>query len=846
MINKANRENKSFFTVLQGPGIKPYFLWCRCICGKYCDVEYRRLWKEGASCRCRKKETNRRTKEKSGEIWLKVGYRHRSLEIVEVLPRQRYRCRCSCERKTELVLNHSAFRATKRPIKCCVYCLSPKERPVMNGDVFGLWTVVDDNDGKGRDVLCLCKCGALSLVKKYSLKSGDSTSCGCNFKSRLMENKQQAGETDMVIGAEFYGWTVVGLSHKKNHILAQCHCGRPPVHRVAQALREGKTKSCDCKKTEHTKETLLERYGTTNPFILPEIREKTAKTMEERYGKEAARQLVSSISNPERELVTWLHGLGLEVETFFQVGGFRTDAYVRSHGIAIEHNGFRWHSETAIEKRLSNRPHTEADVRRYHYDRRVMYKMIGVDMIQIWESEWKYRKEQVKAHILRALRMTERISPKDLTVLPCSFEVATRFVEEFSITKPNEIPTVVWGVFRSDLLVAVWGETNDAAPGRMLWGPFIRSGVTPDDLCGLILRQYRPDQRVRIAVDLAKNGIEALTSAGWQIVENIPPKPFWFRNKKFSKEQTPKAERGWDAGWVLLEGVGTKVPETFLPPTQSDGTCHQYLRRVDTLDEDVAAGKPIGLRASEFELAQEPLSREHRDFIQRYEWLGNMGWNVKWVFTARYKGDLAGVVAISEPTAFSGFGRTHGTHLEALVQRGACAAWAPKNLNSRLVMFACRWMVQHTDKRCFVAYSDPRAGEIGTIYQACNWDYLGDSFGNSVLYVLPSGKMVGARYFTRTSSMQRWARELGIEWLPEWSKPNGYQNVRAYPPEVKKRLLDHAKLKMSECPQREVERKGKYVLLLGRDRRDQKRLDKMKTWSPKPYPKRNGVPVPTK
>lgn len=256
--------------------------------------------------------------------------------------------------------------------------------------------------------------------------------------------------------------------------------------------------------------------------------------------------------------------------------------------------------------------------------------------------------------------------------------------------------------------------------------------------------------------------------------------------------------------------------------------CWQKLQRDKLLQEDISLGMPLNVPAGEFVLAYEKLNKEHREFITRYEWLGTIGFGVRHVFTARYNGALGGVVMVAEPNAYQ-----FDKNREALIQRGACASWTPKNLGSRLVMFACNWMVRNTSKRIFTAYSDPEANEVGTIYQACNFDYLGQTFGSKKMLML-NGKKVGARIFTRTSSMKKWAKELGIKWMPDWTKPNGFQNIKAIPDEIRSKLMSHAKAKMSECKQVTSKPKGKYVLLInyGKDK-------VQKTWQSKPYPKRS-------
>lgn len=256
--------------------------------------------------------------------------------------------------------------------------------------------------------------------------------------------------------------------------------------------------------------------------------------------------------------------------------------------------------------------------------------------------------------------------------------------------------------------------------------------------------------------------------------------------------------------------------------------CWQKLRRDNLLQEDINNDCPIDVKAIEFDLAYESFGDEHRKFIERYEWLGTCGFGPKYAFTARYKGLLGGVILIGEPNSYQ-----FGEVLEALIHRGACASWTPKNLASRLIMFSCRWMLNNTSKRIFTAYSDPEAGEIGTVYQACNFDYLGAFYGAEYSYKLSNGQLVSSRYFTRTSTMKKWAKELNITWLKEWNKPNGFQDINAMPPEIYQQLKDYAKVKKDTCIKTKKAPKGKYVLLLT------KKCEKIeKTWKSELYPKR--------
>lgn len=68
----------------------------------------------------------------------------------------------------------------------------------LTGQKFGAWTVLNPSDKvyhTGRRVfwVCRCECGTLKEVFTHSLRSGDSTSCGCyDFPTRFRQSIQIA------------------------------------------------------------------------------------------------------------------------------------------------------------------------------------------------------------------------------------------------------------------------------------------------------------------------------------------------------------------------------------------------------------------------------------------------------------------------------------------------------------------------------------------------------------------------------------------------------------------------------------------------------------------------------
>ena len=119
-----------------------------------------------------------------------------------------------------------------------------------------------------------------------------------------------------------------------------------------------------------------------------------------------------------------------------------------------------------------------------------------------------------------------------------------------------------------------------------------------------------------------------------------------------------------------------------------------------------------------------------KPIILRYEWLGTMPSVPQAAYGLRHQsGELLGV---------SIFGQGNGTNSKSHIcgpdwidkticlERGACVHYAHEHAGSFLTARACKLAAQDYGWRVFYAYADPEAGEFGTIYQACNWLYVGN------------------------------------------------------------------------------------------------------------------------
>jgi len=282
-----------------------------------------------------------------------------------------------------------------------------------------------------------------------------------------------------------------------------------------------------------------------------------------------------------------------------------------------------------------------------------------------------------------------------------------------------------------------------------------------------------------------------------------------------------------------------------------DNSCWQYHIRAELLDEDMTVleyNKEYldNLRVADFDFVcvTDKLERGNiTKFIKRYEWLGTLSLYTTHWYACYHKGIMAGAILFNMPNAFSKLLGEDTKYLERLISRGACASWTPKNLASAFLMWSINHMTINTQYRLFTAYSDPMAKELGTIYQACSFLYLGQKAGTTTRYINPyTGKVVSDRFFRVRSAYKKYAKELNIEWQKGWNSDTKmlWDNI---PNKIEAQLRAQSKLKQATSEKIVVPSKHKYAFVKGRNKKETKELRKLFATRNKlyDYPKERGV-----
>jgi hypothetical protein len=218
---------------------------------------------------------------------------------------------------------------------------------------------------------------------------------------------------------------------------------------------------------------------------------------------------------------------------------------------------------------------------------------------------------------------------------------------------------------------------------------------------------------------------------------------------------------------------------------------------------------------------------EAKPLVMSQEWLGNLG-SAEYAYGLFFGGYLGGTVC---------FGRTAGTHVRNSVcgpkyadkvitlTRGCCCFWADHPVVSKgkvhtgaaasyLITHACKQMTQR-GYNVFIGYADPKAGEVGVIYQSLGWLHCGTT-NPTEKYRTPDGKIHDAR---QIHCLTRDRTGGGLR----------YKRTRA---EQKQLLLEEG------CEFfKDSGRKFRYVGIYG-DRRTKRILQRALRWEVMPYPKR--------
>lgn len=94
-------------------------------------------------------------------------------------------------------------------------------------------------------------------------------------------------------------------------------------------------------------------------------------------------------SKGELEIREYIESLGFNTNKYIigkDHNRFELDIYVKEKNLAVEYNGCYYHASNGINHRGKN----------YHFNKNVIAYKEGIELIQVWEDQWKNQKEIIK------------------------------------------------------------------------------------------------------------------------------------------------------------------------------------------------------------------------------------------------------------------------------------------------------------------------------------------------------------------------------------------------------------------------------------------------------------------
>lgn len=141
--------------------------------------------------------------------------------------------------------------------------------------------------------------------------------------------------------------------------------------------------------------------------------------------------------------------------------------------------------------------------------------------------------------------------------------------------------------------------------------------------------------------------------------------------------------------------------------------------------------------------------------ISKYEWLGTMPGKTLFQFGIFFEGACAGAVIYAPDYGENlGIWDKYGfTGKIICLARGACVHWAHPHSASKLIKQSIKLLPERY--RVVTATVDERAGEIGTIYQACGFEFVGKMSKSKIAFKI-GDRIVSERRFRHRHIGKRW------------------------------------------------------------------------------------------
>lgn len=345
-----------------------------------------------------------------------------------------FKCECGIEKKQKI----NFILSGRSP--SCKRC-SNSNIPIIN-DKFNKLTYTKFIGYKNNLAIGLFVCDCINKTEKEipitQVRSNHIKSCGCLRIETALKHCNNSITHGMTKTKEYSRW----FNLKTKYDFCEDWMKFENYHKdIGYMLKDG---------------YCLLRLDETKPYSLLNIkivksrvagRLNYEKTCLEKYGIKCHLDLPENyrISKREEELRLYLNSFGFNFEKTRKIIDKEIDMYDDNLKIGIEYCGLYWHTDISPEPRLRN----------YHYNKWLQCKNKDIQLITIFEDEYKSRKSQILNRLKSLLNKNERIFARKCTVQLCPTEEAFSFVNTYHIQPIRNKPMYAYGLYYNNELIEV-------------------------------------------------------------------------------------------------------------------------------------------------------------------------------------------------------------------------------------------------------------------------------------------------------------------------------------------------------------------------------------------------------
>lgn len=421
--------------------------------------------------------------------------------VLEYAGDLRWKCRCSCGKE----FNVLGYNLRSGHTKSCGHDLMID----LKGQHFGEWEVLEyAGDGYWT---CKCSCGTIKNVHSYSLRSGESESCGCHKWSKarktLLERYNEIGWMKFNDKRSEKELDAIASKENLQNFIKNEFNSKPNTYQLMQKLNLGASRTLK----------IVHKYELDDDIKM------------------------RTFSHYEEEIVDWLKTItDSQIITSDRkvLKGKELDIYIPEKRIAIEFNGNFWHSAIYKDKY-------------YHQQKTFECAKQGIRLIHIFEYEWLDDDKKEKIKNIIASKISDNaveIDANDTEIKIVAEEEAESFLNKYHLNGYCNFD-IGLGLYYKDKLTMImtFGLLDDKYEIlRECAKDNIKVICGTQELVSYFIEKYRPANIIKYI------GIDKFTGnnylkIGFKNNEIIEPEDIWISTSNNTDD---------DENWILLHDCG--------------------------------------------------------------------------------------------------------------------------------------------------------------------------------------------------------------------------------------------------------------------------------------------------